>query len=404
MAMPVDERSFVAALVPALNLLNVEVTPQFCVPGTSYKIDLFVPSVPRAAIEVTNGSSLDDLARFREIQKAFADRLLLFLVWLGDRPPSHLWNEIQQNAFLFFIPVAVSRESLGQVIVETAKTISDTLQNVRESRYRKFWSPIKPPMSVKEAPEGYGDLDTGAPAELRQRLFSYGVGRGNVPTRNTTIALLRTLKDLLPSERYSVLEHELKQLEEEFSQSHFTACALRAGRSLELIVYGAAKAWGVRLDDPVFNLIEDLQQRLQLMNSAILDYRESEVLEREAKRGVIQTRGSEFAARLTSLGFLLDDHKLQPSAVPPRNVDAILRDIRKTHGKLPQVREEIKSLLDSGVVRKILGVRNDAAHASLEGGPREVSEETVIAMLQDIQTLVHKLSVVGDIIASAGDL
>jgi hypothetical protein len=395
------EANFERALMNALDSLDVEVIAQFCVPGTRYRLDFFVPSVPRAAIEITNKFFLDDLARFREIQKTFAERLLVFLVWLGDGPPEDLWNEIQETAFLFFIPVVISGQSFGQVAIETAKKISDTLQVVRRNRYGDFLSAIAATSSVKAFPPTFGSSvpETASlePIGVSDRAAEYAV-----PSAKTRVALLRTLKDLLPIDRYSVLEHELGQLEGEFTQGHFTSCALRVGRSLELIVYGVAKAWGVRLDDPVFNLIEDMQRQLQLINSAIFAYRESEGQERDTKRGAIQSLGSKFAGRLNDLGFLIDDQKLQASTVPPRNVEAILRDTRKTHGRLRQVRDEIQGLIDSGIVRKLLAVRNDAAHASLEGEPREVSRETVVTMMEDIQSLVHRLSVVGDIIASEG--
>ena len=158
----------------------------------------------------------------------------------------------------------------------------------------------------------------------------------------------------------------------------------------------------MRLDDPLFNVIEDLQRRLQLINSAIIEYREANGLDRDTKRASIQTLGGEFAARITSLGFMIDDHKLQPSTVPPRNIEAILRDLRKTYGRFQQIRLHIGALIETGLIRKILAVRNSAAHADLEGHPREIEEETIIDMLENLQTLVHKLSLVGDIILEAG--
>jgi hypothetical protein len=193
------------------------------------------------------------------------------------------------------------------------------------------------------------------------------------------------------------VEHEVTQLEAEFDQRHYTACALRVGRSLEYIVYSLATAWGVRLDDPVFNIIDDLQQRLQAINSAILVYRESEGRDREAKRKTIR-EGSQFAARLHELGFLLDDKTLKPSTAPPRNVEAILRDVRKTYSRFQVVRDELKEMIEGGLVRKILEVRNEAAHADVKGKPREIARKNVVDMLENVRTLVHKLSLVGDVI------
>jgi len=143
-----------------------------------------------------------------------------------------------------------------------------------------------------------------------------------------------------------------------------------------------------------------MQRRLQKLNTSILEYREAEDRDRETKRSNVQRQGSDFAAKINTLGFLLDDKKLQPSTVPPRNIEAILRDIGRTYARYQKVRDLLNEIINDGLARKILSIRNKAAHADLEGKHREVSKDEVLKMLEAVHILVYKLSLVGDVIRS----
>jgi hypothetical protein len=284
---------------------------------------------------------------------------------------------------------------------KAARDIFEVLTRICEERFGHKIANASRGFGVKEAAEEYGSVSLGnVGSRIGSHEALYALALEELPTSKTTTALLYSLKCLLPPERYLVFQHELKQLETEFKEGHFTACALRVGRSLELIVYGAARSWEVRLDEQMFSLIGDLQRRLQLLNAAIIDYRSADAQSRVERKAVVQRLGADLASQMNSLGFLLDDEQLRVDAVPPRNIEAILRDIRKTFGRFEVVRNEVKEIIEKGLIRAILEVRNDAAHSDLDGGAREVSERAVIDMLENVQLVVHKLSLIGETLVS----
>ena len=393
------ESDFRRHLTSELKSLNVPVVSEYRVPGSDYVIDLFVPSLPRAAIEIRTKHSHGELSEKRRLTELFAGRLLTFWIYLEEDVSQSIQLSRGEDAFILCVSVE-HPESISGLAVTSAKNIFEVLTRICQERFGHELAGASA-WQVEEAADRYSRRSRDSrESRLGAYEIFYALGGEELPTSKTTRALLYALRCLLPPERYVVFQHELKQLETEFREGHFTACALRVGRSLEIIMYGAARAWGVRLDDPMFSLIEDLQMRLQLLNSAIIDYRSADNQVRTEKKAALQKLGAEFAGRLNSIGFLLDDESLQVNSSPPRNIEAILRDIRKTHGRVQVVRDEIKAVIDSGLIRAILDVRNDAAHSNLDGDAREVSEETVMKMLENVQLLVHKLSIIGEVIVA----
>jgi len=168
---------------------------------------------------------------------------------------------------------------------------------------------------------------------------------------------------------------------------------------LEFIVYSLAIAWKVRLDEPVLTALDDLQKRLRQINSLILEYRELDGNARRNIRRQIVEYGTKFSARLTEMIFEFESMVEAPelASSPPRNIEAILRDIRKTYKRYEKVRVAIDDILP--VVRKVLDLRNNAAHADPSGNQREVEQNNVEEMLRDVQAILFKMSVVGELIA-----
>jgi hypothetical protein len=52
--------------------------------------------------------------------------------------------------------------------------------------------------------------------------------------------VLVSVKSILKPGQFEVLEHELAVFAEEYRYEHYTACALRIGRTLEHVVYALA--------------------------------------------------------------------------------------------------------------------------------------------------------------------
>lgn len=85
-------------------------------------------------------------------------------------------------------------------------------------------------------------------------------------------------KGLEPSCRYSmefvpeahaVLAHEMHFLVEEFRLDHFTACAMRGGRSLESMVYELSGRWGIEIQDVAFGKLDELRKNLDQIGNLI---------------------------------------------------------------------------------------------------------------------------------------
>ena len=152
----IDERILAENLVNALRLLGVAVTPQFRVPGTTQIIDLFIPTVPRAAIEIMKKLSSHGLAHLQRAQQMFGGRINTFLIWLGNQLPANVETEINTNPFISFIPVTDSNQSADEIASYIAKEISDTLNNVRTHRYHIPQKERK--LFVREAAAVYGPV------------------------------------------------------------------------------------------------------------------------------------------------------------------------------------------------------------------------------------------------------
>lgn len=225
-----------------------------------------------------------------------------------------------------------------------------------------------------------------------------------------TVRQIRGLFDaLLDEDGRAVLDHELGELEGEFRNAHYTSCALRVGRCLEYVVYALAQDWDVSIDERPLAAMERLDARLQQLHQRIAAYsgadeghrRRGSTDRRRARRELVAAAG-ELSQELIQLVSALDEE------TPPqedrrgarRNVEAILRDIRKTYARRSDVRGALDAMLNSGKVRELLDIRNRAAHAD-SAGPREVTEHEAAAALDLLNALLLQLSGVGSALLAA---
>jgi hypothetical protein len=84
--------------------------------------------------------------------------------------------------------------------------------------------------------------------------------------------VLVSLKSVLSSEQFEVLEQELSAFSEEYRHEHYTACGLRIGRTLEHVVYALARAWGVNVNRAALQVLSDLGSSFEQLSRAIIDY------------------------------------------------------------------------------------------------------------------------------------
>lgn len=70
--------------------------------------------------------------------------------------------------------------------------------------------------------------------------------------------VLISLKSILSPEQFEILETELSAFSEEYRHEHYTACALRIGRTLEHVIYALARDWGVKINRTTLQVLSDL--------------------------------------------------------------------------------------------------------------------------------------------------
>jgi hypothetical protein len=74
------EKAFRQNLALQLECLNVPLVPEYRVPGSDCVIDLFVPSLPRAAIEINTLATDNAASRLSQLTDLFAGQLLTFRI------------------------------------------------------------------------------------------------------------------------------------------------------------------------------------------------------------------------------------------------------------------------------------------------------------------------------------
>lgn len=217
--------------------------------------------------------------------------------------------------------------------------------------------------------------------------------------------MLAAYVDLVP-DGYAALAHEVDFLVEEFRQGHFTACALRAGRCLESIVYQLAKEWEVEVQDSAFGVVHELKQKVDHLGELVGDHEICPEERLTQLRGLIKKSVFEIHARSTELLLSVqpprDRGGWQGGATAPRTLTMLLKRVRNRYHHLEQVRENIGQLLgregdtsETGLVVGILGHRNRAAHAGADGHPQEADQASILPMLTDLNIVIRKLSNAG---------
>ena len=186
-----------------------------------------------------------------------------------------------------------------------------------------------------------------------------------------------SLKSVLDEEQFDVLYSELAAFSEEYRHAHYTACALRVGRTLEHVVYALARAWNVSVNRLTLDALSTLDQSFELLSRSVIEYAASSDSQRQSKRKAVQTHCATVSQRLVSLVFQLDSDVAPVKTSVPINVESIVMDIKKQFTAHRDIRDSIDTLINENVIRKILNVRNDAAHADTTGERRELSRTEI---------------------------
>ena len=254
---------------------------------------------------------------------------------------------------------------------------------------------------------GNGDENSGRgafpSAELRKRPPAPPVALPPQPASVKTVAdqaqgILQAFTDLAP-ESHADLDHELKFLVEEYRQGHYTACALRGGRTLEFVVYELSRRLDIQIQDGVHGRLKQLQDRLDRTGDLLGDFQVSSGKAQSRLRKEVRESLGEMAMLATRLAFDFDEEAPLMAGVQekaPRTVPTLVKKILKRYGHLDSVRQDLAPLIvkgrQGGILRRVLEARNQAAHANATGGRQETTEATVTQLLDDIMRVTLKLS------------
>jgi hypothetical protein len=151
--------------------------------------------------------------------------------------------------------------------------------------------------------------------------------------------VLISLKFILGPEEFEVLEHELSAFSEEYRHQHYTACALRIGRTLEHVVYALARSWGVNVNRTTLQVLSALTNSFEQLSKSVIGYAASDETAKTKHRRLVQEQLQSVSGKLVNLVFDLDSPMHPESTNVPVNVESILRDIRKQFAPRNRVRQ-----------------------------------------------------------------
>ena len=214
--------------------------------------------------------------------------------------------------------------------------------------------------------------------------------------------VVEPFKTVIPDKNYKVLKHELSYISQEYSAGHFSAVAVRCGRALEHILYSLAEAWNVDINKKTLraiqtmkNLLSEIEQKLIEISSSEDEVEEQEHLTEELKRKVNSLN--------SYLNDLLLDVGIREASLADKEViinpNSLLRDIFQKYRRNEKVRKELKSLKEGDLITDIGNIRNNAAHASLDGSFREAGREDADKINEDLKSVMVKLSNIASFIS-----
>jgi hypothetical protein len=194
---------------------------------------------------------------------------------------------------------------------------------------------------------------------------------------------------------FEVVHHEFDQLVDEFNEGHYTSAGLRAGRLLELLVYGLATDWDVSIDTPLLHGLEKIKNISITLQSAYLAYYESSSGDDDSMKSKFLDKVADSQKMLMKL--LVEDVTKADGVEDrfPKNVGAILRSIKKKYSRIESVREVFKEHNIEQTIDEILKIRNNAAHASIDLISRELEHPNLVEMIRKLSTLLNHLTLIG---------
>ena len=385
---------FEMELVRQLNLLGTFATLDFHVPGTRTRLDVYIASPARAFVEIKSHgprSALEArslLGQAESIRRQFGEEINPILIILGKLPISQKTRrELYNSGFLVLHASCPGPASVvaRQCAEEIRKFLFDLPYRFTKKRPAESIEPNRP----APLPENvlYDRAD-----RLRVAEWDLNVDEDEAKSDGTEYDrpdifgdVLVSLESVLSAEQFLVLKAELSAFDEEYDNEHYTACALRIGRTLEHVVYALAVAWGVQVNRTTLKLLSNLEGSFAQLSEAVITYATAIDRERPNRKRQVEKQFEQVNTNLTKI--LLELDALTPTSTDvPLNVESIIRDIRKQFTRVTKVRTGLDYIIDKQILRRILEARNNAAHASTNGERRELKKSEVDTTVELLRT------------------
>ena len=350
-----------------------------------------------------NAAMADALAR---TAVAAFGRCRFVLVVVGEA--SEVWSQVSDvvSAIYYFDPSEVdcsdADDALTAIDRQAGAFVADVMSSLAET-------PV--------LDSGSGDAAVGLPLE---ELFRWSE-RLQPPIQELFPAdPLNALKTVAASFRTivgsgqsveNVVDHELSELRKEFGSGHYTSCALRLGRCLELVVYAFALSVGISPSSGQFRTLLRVGDKLKTLNTRMVDLAEAGLVrdrdEYTSRRAGLRDAIIDVQAILSNVLSQLDEVAQEDREVRgPDNIQAILRRSVRHLGGGPDASEAKKRLgrlLKDDRARDIIALRNSAAHGDPGLAQREVSRDEVVEQLFSVADYIQELAVVADLSRRAKD-
>ncbi|MBK7760223.1 MAG: hypothetical protein IPI35_28210 [Deltaproteobacteria bacterium] len=286
---------------------------EFRLPGSRFVIDIFLPGPPFGVVDV----KLGDWTRSQ--RRTFIHRLVSY------------GQALSADARLYLVLFPSRLQSASAAVDEETGVV------------------------VVTAPEGNWDEAARLVAE-DHALHQLRLGEAVEPTDfivelasdedELTKELSRLTMNLDPlflADGRAVLEHEIRQLLEEIRHSHFTAAALRVGRSLEFIIYQACRSWGVSVREPILVGLTKLEESKKELARKLIEYANigGGGADTSRARLAVDRAAQKLQAIVMEVVADVDSSTAtgREDTQPTRNPQALINDIAKTHSRLQEVRE-----------------------------------------------------------------
>ncbi len=351
---------------------DVFAVKDFRLPGGPFRADFFLPTPPFGIIEIkvvqTGFSNPHDAIaqvsrRLQEVRATFGNSARAYVaIFQAGGPPGNRPPPTSQGVVVCI--------SAGMDTAEIADQIAGDFQS---------YAVRVPGRTLPPATSLLADTDD-LTKPLSQLMFS--------------------LERLMTDTQRIVLLDEFARLRDEVGHGHFTAAALRVGRSLEFILYTACTSWGVTVREPLLLGLSRLDNQFNALKKALITY--ASVADDEKRRtqakGAYTKRSVNLSAVLMEILVGLDEHAAPQDgrAGPPINTGALLTEIGRKFSAIDDVRRAVNAA--DRPLTDLNALRNRAAHAPLDGGAHEVSGDEVSAMITSLCQIVHNLTMCGNAI------